>query len=329
MKRVFLFFITILFLITSEAQQDAQLSMYMFNLLHFNPAYAGYHKSFNATAIYRHQWDNVNGAPRTISLTAHNKTKNENYNWGVAFKGDKMGLWEIGSLDGIFCYKIRLKKENSISLAASAGVSFIQFKSENSKMPIPENIQLGNQNKFAPNFGAGIFITGPKYFFGFSVPHIILTNYNSTNNGFSGGQTKDTFASQFNHLFAQGGLMFNISEDVKLRPSFMFKYVTNSPPSIDVNMSVLLKYRFWVGMTYRLGGNIYNDNGERIFGEGNAIVGMVKFLCTQQIEIGYAYDYSLSKLVTLNRGTHELMFNFIAFKTKKVRFITPRYVKYF
>lgn len=311
-----------------QAQQDAQLSMYMFNLMHYNPAYAGYHKSFNATGIYRHQWDNVNGAPRTVSLSANNKFKNENYNWGVSFKGDKMGLWELGSLDGIFCYKIKLKNDNSISLAASAGIAFIQFKTENSKMPIPENIQMANQNRFSPNFGAGVFISGPKYFFGASFPHLMLSSYGN-NSSFGTGQTKDTFASQFNHIYAHGGLVFPISDEFKLRPSFMFRYINNSPPSIDVNVSALIKYRFWIGAGYRLGGNIYNDLGERVFGKGNAVIGNVKFLITQSFEVGYAYEYTLSDLVSFNRGTHELMLNFIAFKNKKARFISPRYVKYF
>lgn len=329
MKKIGIILFLCLSHLNGQAQQDAQLSMYMFNLLHFNPAYAGYHKNFNATAIYRHQWDNINGAPRTISVTAHNKTRNENYNWGISFKGDKIGLWETGTLDGIFCYKVRLKKENSIALAASVGLVFSQFKSENSKMPIPEELQFNNQNKFSPNFGAGVFISGPKYFVGISLPHLVLSDLRTNYNGFSAGQSKDTFASQYNHLYLHGGLMIPVSEMIKLRPSFMFKYATNSPPSIDFNMNVLIHSRVWAGLGYRLGGNIYNELGERIFGEGNAVIANVKFLCTQRIEIGYAYDYSLTKMVSFNRGSHELVFNYVVHKSKDARFINPRYVKYF
>ena len=39
-----------------RAQQDAEYSMYMFNGLYLNPAYAGAKEAPTIMAIYRHQW---------------------------------------------------------------------------------------------------------------------------------------------------------------------------------------------------------------------------------------------------------------------------------
>ena len=39
-----------------RAQQDAAYSMYMFNGLFLNPAYAGSQEVISVMAIYRHQW---------------------------------------------------------------------------------------------------------------------------------------------------------------------------------------------------------------------------------------------------------------------------------
>ena len=50
------------------AQQDEQSSLYMFNPLQFNPAYAGSRGDLNATAVIRSQWVGINGAPKSQFL---------------------------------------------------------------------------------------------------------------------------------------------------------------------------------------------------------------------------------------------------------------------
>jgi type IX secretion system PorP/SprF family membrane protein len=57
-----------------NAQQDAQSSLYFFNPLNFNPAYAGSRGSLNVTAVNRAQWVGWEGAPRTQFLSVHAKT---------------------------------------------------------------------------------------------------------------------------------------------------------------------------------------------------------------------------------------------------------------
>ena len=45
---------------------------------------------------------------------------------------------------------------------------------------------------------------------------------------------------------------------------------------------------------------------------------------TKQLMIGYAYDYTLTKLANYNRGSHEIILGMI-FHSSKKRVITPRY----
>ena len=47
------------------AQQDKMYSQYMFNMMALNPAYAGSRDVLSATGLYRNQWVNVDGAPKT------------------------------------------------------------------------------------------------------------------------------------------------------------------------------------------------------------------------------------------------------------------------
>lgn len=325
MKRLFLF-LTILGVQTyGYAQQDAQLSMYMFNLLHFNPAYAGSKECLSVVGVYRHQWDNIQGAPRTVSLSVHNKFKKDHYNWGLSFKGDKLGLTTAGNLEGIFAYKVRMSDEIRLHLGISAGVAFIQRQTQDAIVSqFGDPIQNNNPNKLAPNIGFGAFLYGDKFFVGGAIPHLLLVSYKE--NEFLAGDS----SGQFNHLFFQGGLILGNTDKFKFRPSTMIKYASNAPLSVDVNLSALFSERFWIGASYRFGGNIYsidNNTAVRQIGSGNAIVGTIKFLITQQLEIGYAYDYPLHSLIS--RGSHEMMLGFNLCKGKTVRFVTPRYVNYF
>ena len=73
MRKLIIF--TLLFTCMSQihvnAQQDAQSSLYFFNPLNYNPAYAGSRGSLNFTAINRAQWVGWEGAPRTQFLSIH------------------------------------------------------------------------------------------------------------------------------------------------------------------------------------------------------------------------------------------------------------------
>ena len=54
-----------------QAQQRPLQSLYMFDPLLVTPAYAGTQVQLSATAIYRNQWLNLEGAPKTFTTSIH------------------------------------------------------------------------------------------------------------------------------------------------------------------------------------------------------------------------------------------------------------------
>jgi len=58
-----------------SAQQDAEYSMYMFNGMYINPAYTGSQECVSMTALYRHQWVGIEGAPRSGTFAIHSPLK--------------------------------------------------------------------------------------------------------------------------------------------------------------------------------------------------------------------------------------------------------------
>jgi type IX secretion system PorP/SprF family membrane protein len=324
MKKFIILLLSIFSYTITFAQQDATLSMYMFNLLHFNPGYAGSRECLQANAIYRHQWEGIEGAPRTVSVSVSSPVKGkEQYNWGVSFKGDQLGLTKYSNLDGIFAYKAKINSDLSLNIGVSAGVMFYQFNIKESNMIDPDILRANNPNKLMPNFGLGLFLHHRNFFVGAAIPHLIL-------NSFKEGLflAADT-SGQFNHVFAEGGLILGKTTEVKHRPSFLIKYATNAPVQLDLNYSILLNERIWLGVTGRFGGDIYDESGKAKANIG-AIVPMVRFLITQKFELGYAYDWSLSNLGKNQSGTHEMMIGYnLCGSGKTTRFVNPRYVNYY
>ncbi|NJK84494.1 MAG: type IX secretion system membrane protein PorP/SprF [Saprospiraceae bacterium] len=53
------------------AQQPSQYSLYMFNRMAYNPAYAGLDNSLSTTGVFRRQWVNLQGSPIAQHLNLH------------------------------------------------------------------------------------------------------------------------------------------------------------------------------------------------------------------------------------------------------------------
>ena len=84
MKKLFISACMVLALVTvTKAQQDPAYSMYMFNGLFLNPAYAGSQEVVDVMAILREQWVGVDGAPQTANISVHTPFRRDQYAAGT------------------------------------------------------------------------------------------------------------------------------------------------------------------------------------------------------------------------------------------------------
>jgi hypothetical protein len=72
----------------------------------------------------------------------------------------------------------------------------------------------------------------------------------------------------------------------------LLKIVTPVPASVDVNLKLAYKDRFWVGGSYR---------------KDDAFAGMAGFNVGSFMNIGYSYDLTTSGLNTVSNGSHEIV----------------------
>ena len=98
------------------AQQDAQYSMYFFNGLYINPAYAGSKEVIDITAIYRHQWAGIQGAPRSASVGVNSPFRKDQNNIGVLLSTDHIGVTNTISLTAGYAYKVKFTKDFKLNI---------------------------------------------------------------------------------------------------------------------------------------------------------------------------------------------------------------------
>ncbi len=295
---------------TGFAQQDAQYSQYMFNMMAVNPAYAGSRDVLSITGLYRNQWVGLEGAPITQTLTADMPVRKEKIGLGISLFNDQIGLVATRGITGTYSYRIRMNKKGMLAFGVQGGV--VYFNGEYSKMILnpnntPDPSVPSDYVKYAPVVGAGIYYSTDRFYLGLSMPNLI--KYALVDQSIASSASMDKRAMKYRHVFFMTGYVVPLSPTVVWKPSLLTKFVYGAPVSFDINTNFWFYDRFAIGASYRT---------------GSAILGMAEFQVTPQFRIGYAYDYGLNALQRYNAGTHEIMLRY-EFSFDKSKVLSPRY----
>ncbi|MFP9112792.1 type IX secretion system membrane protein PorP/SprF [Flavobacterium sp. RHBU_3] len=291
------------------AQQDPHYTQYMYNMNVINPAYAGSKENMAIGLLYRKQWVDIDGAPSTGTLSVHSPA-GKNVGLGLSAITDKIGPVNETNVYGDFSYTLKLGGSHRLALGLKAGATFhkVGLYSDigNGFVPDPGDPAFQeNVNNAYFNLGTGIFYYSDNYYLAFSVPNMIKSKHlDITQTG-----TDYRFGSEVSHYFVTGGYVFQITDNFKLKPSFMFKSAFGVDPSIDGSLNALFFEKFEIGATYRL---------------DDSWGGMVNYAITPNIRIGYAYDHIVSDLKVTTPASHEFMVLFDLNFPKKVS-RSPRY----
>lgn len=273
------------------AQQDPQYTQYMYNMSVINPAYATEGNDINLGALYRAQWVGSVGGPTTGSFFVHVPLQ-EKIQVGLSVINDQIGdVVNETNVYADFAYILSLGNSTKLSLGVKAGATFFNtnFDGFIYSDVLPDPAFANNLSKTFPNIGAGAYLFGDNYYVGFSAPNLLNSKHLENNSGIVANGVEEM------HFFLTGGYVFEMNENLKLKPAFMTKAVSGAPLSVDLTANVLFNNVFEVGAGYRL---------------DDAITGLVNFRVTPSLRIGYAYDYTLSNLGKFNSGSHEIMILF-------------------
>jgi type IX secretion system PorP/SprF family membrane protein len=308
MKRIFTAALVLFMVLESEAQQDPHYTQYMYNMNVMNPAYAGSKENLAVGLLYRMQWVDIEGAPNTGTLSVHSPVGN-NVGLGLSAISDKIGPVEENNIYADFSYTLNLGGEHRLAFGIKAGATFHKvglFDEIYENVPDADDPAFSeNINNTYLNLGAGFFYYTQNYYLALSVPNMLKAKHLDIT------QTGEDleFGGETQHYFLTGGYVFQLSENTKFKPSFMWKSAFGAPSSIDVSANALFFEKFEIGATYRL---------EDSFG------GMVNYAITPNIRLGYAYDHIVSDLNVSTPASHEFMLLFDLNFPRKVS-VSPRY----
>lgn len=295
MKKIILFLTVFFFLTKASAQQDPEYTQYMYNMSVVNPAYATATESvLNLGTLYRTQWVGAVGAPKTLTFFGHMPV-NKKVELGVSLISDDIGdgAKKENNFFADFAYVLQFKNKNRLSLGIKAGFTSFQTNFNGFRFqsgdPSTDHAFEQNINTFKPNVGVGAYYFTDSYYIGLSAPNLLSSKHIEERAGIN------AFGSEEIHAFLTGGYVFRLSDAFKFKPAFMSKFVKGAPTTLDITANVLFNNKFEFGVAYRL---------------DDAVSGLVNMYVTQDIRIGYAYDYTLSNLGQFNSGTHEIFILF-------------------
>ncbi len=308
-KQIQLVAILIFVTIKLHSQQDPHYTQYMYNMNVMNPAYAGSKESLSVGLLYRQQWVNINGAPQTGTLSLHSPI-GKNVGLGLSVVSDKIGPVEENNIYSDFAYTISLGGDHKLAFGLKTGITFHQVglfnEIGNGFVPQQNDVafQENSSNSYF-NIGSGLFYYSNAFYLAASIPNMLKTKHLDLKE--DGKQYE--FGSETQHYFLTGGYVFELSQNIKFKPSFMLKSAFGVPPSLDLSSNALFFNKFEVGLSYRL---------------DDSLSGMINFAVTPSIRLGYAYDHITSKLNITAPASHEFMLLFDIGTTKKVS-ISPRF----
>lgn len=281
-----------LFLIISfygHAQREPQYTQYMYNIGSFNPAYVGTVETPDISGLYRSQWIDIPGAPRTFRFGLNLPFANEKTGLGFNIVNDQLGPSTNTYVDLAYSYQVNLSDNTKLSFGIDAGGSFLNLDFSKGTFENPGEPILDSQiiKEFYPVVGAGLFMYQDNWYLGASVPNFLTD-----------GLYNDEVATivedklQFNFI---GGVVFDLSDRLKFKPAVLVNYIQGAPATINGSANFLISDVFTLGASYRA---------------SNAISGLAGFQISSGTFIGYSYDYNTNGLGAYNSGSHEIILKF-------------------
>lgn len=308
-----------------SAQQKPHYTQYILNQYVVNPALTGIENYVDLKLSHRHQWVGIQDAPVTSYLTLHGPIGKKDYRTtatsyevpGENPRGKRyweeytapephhgIGMQLINDVTGplsnltayaTYAYHIGLSPRTSLSGGFGVGLNRVSLDA--SKLDFgdvtvdPSVYSSGIINKTRFDMTAGLYLYSADYFVGLSAQNTVPQKID-----FSNGYIRPETGKTVPHLFATAGYRFGIAEDFNLIPSLMVKYVDPLPTQIELNAKLQYRDLAWVGASYR---------------HKDGYAGMVGLNISNTFNVGYAYDYTTSRLNNYSKGTHEFIVGFL------------------
>lgn len=287
--KILILVITILPLVSLNAQQEQHYAQNMFNQLSYNPAFAGSVGGICATGLYRQQWVGFDGAPQTYSINISSPINALHGGIGASIYQDQLGPQKEIGVKIMYAYRVDLGMGN-LGIGATVGfingsIDFAQFAG---KIRDEGDVLLqstGNESDMLLDFGFGLHYVVPEKFY------VALSSTRLSE------QKSETLSYDTKrHFYFNAGYEFQFPNNSPfvLEPSILIK---SDLVKTQYDIAALLKYnnKFWGGVSY---------SALRVMDPFSVILG----LKIKDLRIGYAYTLPTSEIGS--SGSHEVMIGY-------------------
>ncbi|HAN19054.1 MAG: hypothetical protein A2X13_02840 [Bacteroidetes bacterium GWC2_33_15] len=292
--KILIFFVFCLVIsYTARAQQVPFYTQWMFNEYIINPGVAGTLNAFQIRANTRVQWIGIDGAPRTMGVSAYGPLKKQPMGYGGYIYNDITGPDSRLSLGGTYAYNYPISDAMRISAGLSVGL--IQYKLDNTQIDIGD--QAGNdpaftgsvESSYVPDASFGIYVYSTLYYAGISAHQLIGSKLNNLYEEEIGiNRLKQ-------HFYLAGGYNIILNRDYAIQPSLLLKYMSPGQIQGELNAKATYKRVAWFGLSYRT---------------GDALCVLGGYNYENKMYIGISYDITTSELRKYSSGTIEIMLGY-------------------
>jgi type IX secretion system PorP/SprF family membrane protein len=315
MKKIIVFSISILASIFVKAQQENHYTMFTYNKMMYNPAFAGARDVGSVWGLYRNQWMGFKGAPQSQLIGFDSPLGKTRTSIGAAFSHHRIGIQRDLIANLAYSYGIINTPKMSLKLGIGGSYRNFSYDINNPNLYIRDGISgddvlatvEGIRSNHRGNVGAGLFFAYKDFYVGASVPNIYQSKLVNVSD-----------AKQLRHYYAFAGGMFPMGDKMHLKPALSARYVKGAALSFDSHVGLMFNRKFTVGANYRLDSQVQSE----------AVSGVMYFQMSNRVGFGASYDYTLSKLSNFNNGSIEAILRYdfgIAKENVSQNFDNPRY----
>ena len=279
-----------------KSQQISLTSQYMMNRFVLFPAVAGTNNFVPVNLNIRKQWEGIDGAPITQTLSAHGYI-GKNVGIGGFFFNDVTGPTRRTGMNVSFAYHVKLNEDFSNKLSFGLSGVFFQHFVDKDKLttdePYDEAIINGFNNEFCPDATFSVVLSSTnKYYVGLAVHNMLEVKSDLLNSDFLiSNPIERTY-------YGNAGYIFDLGEDFKIEPSVLVQMQESTPLQADFNARFGFKDKFWLGGSYRM---------------QDAVVVMMA-LNFREFCFGYSYDIIQSDIRNYSSGSHEINLTYRIFQ---------------
>jgi type IX secretion system PorP/SprF family membrane protein len=298
--------------------------------LYLNPAFTGADVCSRVSVTYRDQWPGITKAYKSYLLSLDHYLPQYNIGIGLLFGNDVAGSGQLRTtvINPLFAYEATLTRKLFMRIGVQPGLGIrsinfnnLIFGDQISRGSNVATLETPTETKTFFDVGAGILLYTKELWLGGSFYHL-----NQPNESMLGQDIISVLPLKYS---AHGGYKYLLNEDEKedikrKSVSFAFNYRGQAEfDQFDIGC-YYSQYVFNAGIWYR------GIPGLKAYKKGysnNDAVAFIIGVKTDRMNIGYSYDYTISKLTNISHGAHEVNISYqlckLNKKKKRKRLLVP------